>query len=143
MLSYTRASDVTLSAPPPMPDLAAMTASRIAIEALSPLVPGGDYAVKRVVGETVFVTADIIPDGHDVLAAELLWRAADEAAWHHAPMRLAGNDRWEARFAPDPDRRTRVHSRSLVGPLGHLPPRPHGEARSRAGRDAGAGRRAG
>ena len=100
VLSYTRASDVTLSAPPPMPDLAAMTASRIAIEALSPLVPGGDYAVKRVVGEAVFVTADIIPDGHDVLAAEILWRAADEAAWHHAPMRLAGNDRWEASFAP-------------------------------------------
>jgi len=100
VLAYTRTADVTLAAPPPIPDLAAMTAARIAIEALSPQVPGGDYAVKRVVGETLFVTADIIPDGHDVLAAEVLWRAADESGWHRVPMRLAGNDKWEARFAP-------------------------------------------
>ena len=43
---------------------------RIAIEALAPSVPGGNLAVKRLVGEQVTATADIIADGHEVLAAE-------------------------------------------------------------------------
>ena len=35
-----------------------------------------------------------------LLAAELLWRAEDETAWHRVPMRPVVNDRWEARFVP-------------------------------------------
>jgi starch synthase (maltosyl-transferring) len=81
--------------------LAGMAAQRIGIEAVQPQVPGGSFAVKRVVGEEVVVSADIIADGHDVLAAELLWAAADEAGWHRTPMHLVVNDRWEARFVPD------------------------------------------
>jgi starch synthase (maltosyl-transferring) len=80
---------------------ARLQAERIGIEAVQPLVPGGAFAVKRLVGEEVAVSADIIADGHDVLAAELLWAAADEAEWHRVPMRLVVNDRWEARFVPD------------------------------------------
>ena len=75
-------------------------AARIAIEAIEPCVPDGQFAVKRVVGEDITVTADIVTDGHDVLAAELLWRPADEAGWHRVPMRLVENDRWEASFTP-------------------------------------------
>ena len=54
------------------------------------------------VGEPVTVSADIIADGHDVLAAELLWAADDEADWHRVAMRLepTANDRWEASFVP-------------------------------------------
>ncbi len=73
---------------------------RIAIEALEPCVPDGPFAVKRLVGETVTVTADIFTDGHDMLSAELLWNTADEAGWHRVPMKLIENDRWEASFAP-------------------------------------------
>jgi len=80
---------------------ARMLAQRIGIEAVQPQVPGGQFAIKRVVGEEVAVSADVIADGHDVLAAELLWAAADEAEWHRVPMRLVVNDRWEARFVPD------------------------------------------
>jgi starch synthase (maltosyl-transferring) len=78
-----------------------LEAQRIGIEAVQPLVPGGAFAAKRLIGEEVVVTADIIADGHDVLAAEVLWAAADETAWHRVPMRLVVNDRWEARFVPD------------------------------------------
>jgi starch synthase (maltosyl-transferring) len=78
-----------------------LEAQRIGIEAVQPLIPGGAFAVKRLVGEEVIVNADIIADGHDVLAAELSWTAADEASWHRVPMRLVVNDRWEARFVPD------------------------------------------
>ncbi|MBV9250013.1 MAG: alpha-1,4-glucan--maltose-1-phosphate maltosyltransferase [Acetobacteraceae bacterium] len=75
-------------------------AERIAIEAVAPAVPDGDFAVKRVIGDTVTVSADIIADGHEILAAALLWRAADETTWQRVPMQPTINDRWEASFAP-------------------------------------------
>ncbi|MEJ0019839.1 MAG: alpha-1,4-glucan--maltose-1-phosphate maltosyltransferase [Acetobacteraceae bacterium] len=83
-------------------DLAAdrLIAERIAIEAVEPAVPDGAFAVKRLVGDSVTVAADIFTDGHDMLAAALLWRADDETRWHRVPMRLTTNDRWEARFTP-------------------------------------------
>lgn len=77
-----------------------LTATRIGIEQVRPQLLEAGFAVKRIIGEPVSVSADIIADGHDVLAAELLWAAADEAAWHRVPMRLVTNDRWEAAFAP-------------------------------------------
>ncbi|HYZ33263.1 MAG TPA: alpha-1,4-glucan--maltose-1-phosphate maltosyltransferase, partial [Crenalkalicoccus sp.] len=71
---------------------------RVAIEAVQPAVDGGRFAVKRVVGEVVEVTADLICDGHEKLGAALLWRAGDETAWQEVRMRLLENDRWVARF---------------------------------------------
>ncbi len=79
---------------------ARLVAARIAIEAIQPQVPGGAFAVKRLVGESVTVSADIIADGHDVLAAALLWAAEDEADWHRVAMRPVANDRWEATLVP-------------------------------------------
>ena len=99
---------VPLRAPPPItlvrPALprsaeAAARAPRIGIEAVSPAIEGGRFAAKRVVGEEVRVTADIVVDGHDQIAAVLLWRAADEVSWRETRMRALGNDRWEASFA--------------------------------------------
>jgi starch synthase (maltosyl-transferring) len=81
-------------------DPASAGATRIAVEAVEPTVPDGAFAVKRLVGESVTVSADIFTDGHDVLAAELLWRAADEAGWHRIAMHPVVNDRWEASFTP-------------------------------------------
>ena len=72
----------------PAPDaLAAAAKPRIAIEAISPSVSGGRFAAKRLVGDMVEVAADLIADGHDRLAAALLWRAADEPDWREVPMR--------------------------------------------------------
>jgi starch synthase (maltosyl-transferring) len=71
---------------------------RVAVEAVNPSVDDGRFPAKRLVGEVVEVSADLISDGHDRLAAALLWRAADEEAWREAPMTAAGNDRWIGRF---------------------------------------------
>ncbi|WP_376099221.1 alpha-1,4-glucan--maltose-1-phosphate maltosyltransferase [Roseomonas sp. CCTCC AB2023176] len=71
---------------------------RIGIEAVTPLVDGGRFAVKRTVGEVVTVEADIVADTHTTLAAALLWRAADEDEWREVRMRPLGNDRWTASF---------------------------------------------
>ena len=49
-------------------------------------------------GDTVEVTADLIADGHDKLAAELLWRPVDEQNFSSTPMALLNNDRWAGEF---------------------------------------------
>src|SRR2546423_3592448 len=64
------------------------------IENLRPLVDGGRYPVKRIVGDVLAVEADIFKDGHDVVAAALKWRALGEARWHETPMSFVDNDRW-------------------------------------------------
>ncbi|HEV2622989.1 MAG TPA: alpha-1,4-glucan--maltose-1-phosphate maltosyltransferase [Frateuria sp.] len=73
---------------------------RIAIEAVTPSVDEGRFAVKRVVGDTVTVEADVFMDGHDKLAVALRWRALDERHWHEQRMQPLGNDRYRGRFAP-------------------------------------------
>src|ERR1700693_4095235 len=76
------------------------TGPRVPIENIFPRVDGGRYPVKRVAGESVEVWADIFREGHDVLAAALLWRDEAAADWQREPMRLHGNDRWHGHFTP-------------------------------------------
>ena len=64
------------------------------IENLQPLVDGGRYPVKRVVGEDLVVEADIFKDGHDVVAAVLKWRILGKRRWRETPMTFVDNDRW-------------------------------------------------
>ncbi len=66
----------------------------VVIENLAPLVNGGRYPVKRIVGEDLVVEADIFRDGHDVVAAALRWRLRGETQWHETPMAYFDNDRW-------------------------------------------------
>src|SRR5918993_2569910 len=71
---------------------------RVVVEGVHPEVDGGRFPVKRVVGEEVVVSADVHADGHDVLAAAILYRKAGAAAWEGAAMAPLGNDRWRGRF---------------------------------------------
>ncbi|MEP7013890.1 MAG: alpha-1,4-glucan--maltose-1-phosphate maltosyltransferase [Verrucomicrobiota bacterium] len=65
------------------------------IENLQPLIDGGRYPVKRVVGEDLTVEADIFRDGHDVVAAVLKWRLLGQIRWQETPMAHIDNDRWQ------------------------------------------------
>jgi starch synthase (maltosyl-transferring) len=71
------------------------------IEAVYPLIDGGRFPVKRIVGERVEIWADIYRDGHDVVAAALIWRHEGEHEWHFEPMTHDSNDRWGGSFIPD------------------------------------------
>src|ERR1700726_4022591 len=64
------------------------------IENIRPLVDGGRFPSKRVVGENLVVEADIFKDGHDVVAAVLKWRLVGETHWNETPMSFVDNDRW-------------------------------------------------
>lgn len=75
-------------------------APRLAIESVQPALEPERLPVKCIAHEQVTVQATLIMDGHEQLAADLCWRACDERHWHRVPMRLLGNDRWEASFAP-------------------------------------------
>ena len=66
----------------------------VVIENLQPLIDGGRYPIKRVMGEDVVVEADVFKDGHDVVAASLKWRMAGENQWHETAMAHIDNDRW-------------------------------------------------
>ena len=66
----------------------------VVIENLRPLIEGGRYPIKRIVGEDLAVEADIFKDGHDVVAAVLKWRVLGKREWRETPMTFVDNDRW-------------------------------------------------
>src|ERR1700737_4645561 len=66
-----------------------------------PRIDDGRFPVKRIVGERVDVWADIYRDGHDVVAAALVWRGELDREWRREPMTLHSNDRWAGSFVPD------------------------------------------
>jgi starch synthase (maltosyl-transferring) len=73
---------------------------RFHIEDVYPSVDAGRFPVKRIRGEPIDVWADVLRDGHDVLAAQLIWRRERERSWQRVPMRLHDDDRWTATFVP-------------------------------------------
>ena len=73
--------------------------ARILIEDLWPTIDGGRFPVKRNVGDEISIWADILRDGHDVLAARVAWREANETEWREAAMTHVDNDRWLGRIA--------------------------------------------
>jgi starch synthase (maltosyl-transferring) len=74
---------------------------RVVIEAVSPEIDGGRFPAKRVVGEKVVVEADIFADGHDLLAARLLYRKEGASDWSEVVMKQGVNDRWRGAFRVD------------------------------------------
>jgi starch synthase (maltosyl-transferring) len=71
---------------------------RVVVEGVRPEIEGGAHAVKRIVGDSVNVQAEIFTDGHDLVAGEILYRYGREETWRRSPMKLVGNDRWTGDF---------------------------------------------
>ena len=78
----------------------ALDQARVVIDQISPRVDGGRYPAKAVVGQTLKVHARIFTDGHNRLAAQVLWRVRGADRWHSSPLSLLGNDHWAAQFTP-------------------------------------------
>lgn len=71
------------------------------IQDIYPLIDGGRFPVKRIVNEPMEIWADVFRDGHDVVAAEIVWRPVKSNEWRRASMRHHENDRWWGAFTPD------------------------------------------
>src|SRR5215470_7599659 len=74
---------------------------RAVIENVRPEVDAGRFPIKRVVGETVAVEADVFADGHDAVRCVLRHRHEQQAAWRETEMQALANDVFRAEFAVD------------------------------------------
>lgn len=74
--------------------------SRLVICDVSPTVDNGRYPAKATVGQSVRVDATIFADGHNRLAARVLWKEAGDRHWQSQPMQLLGSDHWQSTFTP-------------------------------------------
>ncbi|MFC1576847.1 alpha-1,4-glucan--maltose-1-phosphate maltosyltransferase [Candidatus Omnitrophota bacterium] len=72
---------------------------RVIIDNITPEIDGGNIPIKRAIGESVTVRADVYADGHDDVAAALLYRSSDKNNWTEIPMRRIAQDTWEAEFS--------------------------------------------
>ncbi len=70
------------------------------IEEVYPAIDAGRYPVKRRLGDTIDVWADLFRGGHDVVKAQVIWRGEDDSIWSRAPMTMHSNDRWHGTFSP-------------------------------------------
>ncbi|HEY2749030.1 MAG TPA: alpha-1,4-glucan--maltose-1-phosphate maltosyltransferase [Polyangia bacterium] len=72
---------------------------RVVIAAVRPEIDGGRHPVKRIVGDVLEVEADLLVDGHDILAARVLHRQEGARTWSEqalAPLGPHNDDRWHA-----------------------------------------------
>jgi starch synthase (maltosyl-transferring) len=74
---------------------------RVVIEGIQPQVDCGRYPAKRILGDTVTITAAVFGDGHDHIAGRLLYRRAEEDSWRSTPLVALTNDLWTAEFVVD------------------------------------------
>jgi starch synthase (maltosyl-transferring) len=75
--------------------------THLTIECVSPELDGGRYPVKRLVDDVVRVGADVLKDGHDILAAHIVVRSPNGPT-RSVPMRYDHDpDRWSGEFTVD------------------------------------------
>ena len=72
--------------------------TRIIIENIKPQLDGGAFFIKRIVGQTVVVTANVFGDGHDVIACCVKFKQEEDKKWQEVRLVPTGNDEWTASF---------------------------------------------
>ncbi|HEY8372905.1 MAG TPA: alpha-1,4-glucan--maltose-1-phosphate maltosyltransferase [Pseudonocardiaceae bacterium] len=76
---------------------------RIGIDDISPSIGCGAFPAKAVVGEHLPIRATVWREGHDAVAATVVWRGPGDRTGRHIRMALEeeGLDRWVATVVPD------------------------------------------
>lgn len=72
--------------------------TRIIIENILPQLNSGSFAIKRIVGQKVIVTAEVFSDGHDVVESCVKFKHESEDNWQEVRMTHIQNDEWSAEF---------------------------------------------
>jgi len=94
-------SSAAAASPPAAPDPSLPAGwSRIMIPFVRPAIEGGDWPIKRAVGESVEVQAGVIVDSHEALAVVLRVEAPDGAV-ETVRMTKEENDEFSGRFSVD------------------------------------------
>ncbi|PKP12241.1 MAG: alpha-1,4-glucan--maltose-1-phosphate maltosyltransferase [Bacteroidetes bacterium HGW-Bacteroidetes-3] len=71
---------------------------RVVIDAVSPKINDGEFYIKRVINQIVTVNANVLGDGHDIIAASVLYKAEKDKKWSEVRMQPLNNDEWTASF---------------------------------------------
>ncbi len=71
---------------------------RVVIDFVSPQLNNGELFIKRVVNEVVAINAHVLADGHDIIAASVLYKHEKARKWNEIRMHPVGNDEWQATF---------------------------------------------
>ncbi|MCF6213650.1 MAG: alpha-1,4-glucan--maltose-1-phosphate maltosyltransferase [Flavobacteriaceae bacterium] len=71
---------------------------RVVIESVKPQINCGEIPIKRVEYEYVNVNADVLVDGHDLIAVAVLFKHENDQKWQEVAMDSLDNDAWHARF---------------------------------------------
>jgi starch synthase (maltosyl-transferring) len=71
---------------------------RVVIDYVSPQINGGEFFIKRVVNEIVIINAHVLGDGHDVIAASVLYKHESEKKWSETRLHPIVNDEWQTSF---------------------------------------------
>jgi starch synthase (maltosyl-transferring) len=74
---------------------------RVVIEEVQPQIEAGRYPAKRVLGDTVEISAAIFSDGHDHVAARLHYHHKSQKKTSTVPFAAVNNDVWSAKFTVD------------------------------------------
>ncbi len=72
--------------------------TRIVIENLSPQIDCGAYFIKRIVGQTIAVSADVFSDGHDIIECCVKFKHEADKNWQEVRMVPKENEQWTATF---------------------------------------------
>lgn len=72
--------------------------NRVVIDHVAPQLNCGEFFIKRVVGQKVEVSSDVLVDGHDIIGVSLLFKHEKDKKWEEVRMNPQMNDSWTASF---------------------------------------------
>ena len=93
---------------------------RIPVTKVAPVVEGGAYPAKAVVGELLPVTARVFREGHDAVNANVVLRGpkgVPDVGWIPMVPGEPGTDRWSARVAPTAEGDWTFHVEAWSDPM--------------------------
>lgn len=74
----------------------------IVIESVRPQIDCGKYPVKRIIGDTFVVSADIVKSGHDKIYGAIKYKLSGASKWSLTPMTYSfDSDSWSGSFSLD------------------------------------------
>jgi len=78
-------------------------AGRIGLNSVHPVIAHGELPSRAVVGEPIGIEATVFREGHDAVAASVLWRspAGTDAPFNRMRPLGGGTDRWRTEVIPD------------------------------------------
>ncbi len=71
---------------------------RVVVDHVSPKLNDGEFPIRRVVNEIVHVNAHVMADGHDVVAASVLYKHENKSDWNELRMHPGHDNEWNVSF---------------------------------------------